>query len=199
MELIRSIRPLAGATAPLTALAVALLLVAAASSGGSEAALDASPFAVASSAVLLLALMCMAAASLGLAVQAHAAGRSAAAPVLAAVGTLLVAGGAWASLFVLPSLASAAPDVLDAGLGGVVVGYVASYAVLALGWASTGIAALRQGLLPTWLGVVLTATAVLTMVPSPEAFRLLPIGIAVTLVSRRSGSPAASQHAPVAA
>jgi hypothetical protein len=115
------------------------------------------------------------------------------------VGTLLVAGGAWASLFVLPSLASSAPDVLDSGLGGVIVGYVASYAVLALGWASTGIAALRQGLVPTWLGVVLAGTAVLAMVPSPEAFRLLPIGIAVTLVGRRFGHPAASQHAPVAA
>ena len=80
---------------------------------------------------------------------------------------MLVAGGAWATLFVLPALAAEAPDVLEAGLPSVVVGYIASYAVFCVGWIWTGIALLRARIVPTWLGVLVAVSGALAFVPGP--------------------------------
>ena len=95
-----------------------------------------------------------------------------------------MAGGAWATLFVQPALAAKAPDVLEAGLPSVVVGYVASYVVFSVGWVWTGVALLRARIVPTWLGVLLTVGGALAIVPGPGAFRLLLVA------SRRPWSPA---------
>lgn len=105
---------------------------------------------------------------------------------MAVVGTVLVAGGQWAALFVLPALSAHAPQVLSSGaLGSVTVGYVASYAVFALGWVATAVALLRARVVPTWLGVLLLIGGVASFVPAPEALRLLVVGVATTLVARR--------------
>ena len=86
-------------------------------------------------------------------------------PAIAAVGSVLVAGGTWATLFVQPALAAKAPEVLEAGLPSVVVGYAVSYVVFCVGWIWTGIVLIRARLVPTWLGVVPTATGALAIVP----------------------------------
>jgi hypothetical protein len=187
MELASSMRPAAVIAGPAAVVAFALLVLGLVTEG--EAGLDTSPLAIASSALLLVALLGIAAAALAAFGRLQDAGRGTAGAVIALVGTVLVAGGGWASLFVLPALAADHPDVLDAGLGSVVVGYIASYVVFTVGWVWTGIALIRARLVPTWLGVLVAVSGALAFVPAPEAFRLLVIGVAASLLAR-SLSPA---------
>jgi hypothetical protein len=181
------LRSLATAAGPLTVVALGLVIAAASTAEGT--AVESSPFAVASSAVLLGALLGVGAAALLALARLRETGRTTAPPVVAVVGTVLVAGGQWAALFVLPALSEHAPRLLSSGeLGSVTVGYVASYAVFALGWIATAVALLRARALPVWLGVMVLVGSVASLVPAPEAMRLLLLSIAVTLVARRSGA-----------
>src|SRR3954452_11638626 len=91
--------PLGLAAGPLTVVSLGLVVAAGATASG--AAVEASPFAIASSALLLIALLGIGAIAVGAVLSCRAAGRSAVPPGLAVVGTVLVAGGGWASLFVL--------------------------------------------------------------------------------------------------
>jgi hypothetical protein len=187
------LRSLATAAAPLTVVALALVLVAVSTAG---AAVESSPFAVASSAVLLLAVLAIGAAALLALGRLRSADRGLAPSVVAVVGTVLVAGGQWAALFVLPALSAQAPKLLASGaLGSVTVGYVASYAVFALGWAATAVGLLRARMVPAWLGVLLLVASVVSFVPAPEALRLLLVSIAATLVARRVSADDEAPHA----
>jgi hypothetical protein len=182
------LRSLGTAAAPLTVAAVGLVLAAAATAGS---AVESSPFAIASTAILLIALLGIGATAVLVVGRLREAGRSIAAPVVAVVGTMFVAGGPWAALFVLPALSAHAPRVLSSGaLDSVVVGYVASYAVFALGWVATAVGLLRARIIPVWPGVLLLIGAVASFVPAPEAQRLLIVGVATTLVARRITAPA---------
>jgi hypothetical protein len=177
------LRSLATAAAPLTVAAFGLVLVAASTAG---TAVESSPFAIASSAVLLIALLGVGAAALLALGRLRQADRAIAPSVVALVGTVLVAGGQWAALFVLPALSERAPALLTSGaLGSVTVGYVASYAVFALGWVATAVGLLRARLVPTWLGAFLLVGGIASFVPAPEALRLLLVSIAAALVARR--------------
>jgi hypothetical protein len=75
-------------------------------------------------------------------------------------------------------------------MGSVTVGYVASYAVFALGWIATAVALLRARAVPTWLGVLLLVGGLASFVPAPEAMRLLIVSVAATLVARWISVPA---------
>jgi uncharacterized membrane protein YhaH (DUF805 family) len=181
------LRPFATAAAPLTVVAVGLLFAAAATGG---TAVESSPFAIASTAVLLLALLGIGAAAVLALARLRDGDRSSAPPMVAVVGTVLVAGGQWAALFVLPALSEHAPQVLSSGaLDSVTVGYVASYAVFALGWVATAIALLRARAVPTWLGILLLVGGLASFVPAPEALRLLVVAVAAALVARRISAP----------
>jgi hypothetical protein len=181
------LRSLATAAAPLTVAALGLVVAAVATAGP---AVESSPFAVASSAVLLVALLGVGAATVLTVDRLRDAGRTVAPPAVAVVGTVLVAGGQWAALFVLPALAEHAPRVLSSGaLGSVTVGYVASYAVFALGWIATATALLRARAVPVWVGVLLLVGSAASLVPAPEAMRLLLVSVAATLVARRVPAP----------
>ena len=183
------LRPLGLAVAPLTVVSLGLVVVAGSTAAGEAVA--ASPFAIASSALLLLALLGIAATGLAALAACRAAGRSGVAPGLAVVGAVLVAGGGWASLFVLPDLADRAPQLLSSGqLSGVTIGYVASYAIFAIGWLATGIVLARAGVVPVWLGVLLAVGGAAAMVPAPEPLRLLIVSVGVTLASGRLAAPA---------
>ncbi len=153
-------------------------------------ALETSPIAIASSALLLVAALGIAAAAVAALSRLHEAGRSVAGPAVAAVGSALVVGGVWATLFVMHPLAAEQPQAMEAEIAGIVVGYIASYLVFAVGWVWTGVALLRAGLLPTGLGVFLSVAGGLAFVPSPEPARLLLIAVAATLVARRLAVPA---------
>ena len=197
MELASLLRPLGIAAGPATVLAFALLVIGLVTAG--EADLDTSPLAVASSALLLVALLGIGATALAVLARGRASGRGMPGAAVAVVGTVLVAGGGWAALFVLPGLAAEAPEVLENGLTSVVVGYIASYVVFTLGWVWTGVALVRSRLVPTWLGALVAVGGALAFVPAPEAFRLLVIGGAVSLVARRLTAPAASRVTEAAA
>ena len=196
MEFASLVRPLALVAGPAAVVSLALLVVGLGLEG--EAGLDTSPLAVASSALLLVALFGLAAAALGALALLRVAGRGIAGSAVAVVGTVLVAGGGWAALFVLPSLAEQAPDVLDRGLPGVIIGYIASYVVFSLGWVSTGVALIRARVVPTAVGVLLAVAGALAFVPAPEAFRLVLVSIAATLLARSLPVPA-REPSPVAA
>ena len=199
MELTSFLRPVALLAGPV-ALAAAVLLAAGLITVG-EGEILTSPLVLASSSALLIALLGVGAAALAALARLRVEGRGAAGPAIAAVGSVLVAGGTWATLFVQPTIAARAPEVLEAGLPGVVVGYATSYAVFCVGWVWTGVALVRARMVPTWLGVLLTVTGALAVVPGPGAFRLVLLSMAATLVARRLTAPAglaAREPSPVA-
>jgi hypothetical protein len=185
MEPSSPLRPLALIAAPAVVAGLALAVVAGITAGADA---ESSPLAVASTALVLAGLLgvgALAAALLG-------RGAGTAGPVIALLGTVFVVGGEWASLFVLPGLSSAAPHLLESGgLPGVPIGFVASYAVFAVGWVVTAVGLLRDGALPRWTAVLLLVGAVAAMVPTLEAVRLLLISVAVSLAGARLRRPAA--------
>jgi hypothetical protein len=191
MELASLLRPLGLAAGPAAVLAFVVLIVGLVTTG--EAELDTSPLAVASSVLLLVALFGIGATAVAALARGRGAGRGMPGAAIAVLGTVLVAGGGWASLFVLPGLAAEAPDVLESGLRSVIVGYIASYVVFTIGWVWTGVALVRAQLVPAWLGVLVAAGGALAFVPAPEAFRLLVIGVATSLVARRIAAPSAER------
>ena len=193
MELASLLRPLGLVAGPAALAALALLVVGLVTEG--EAGLDTSPLATASSGLLLVALLGIGAAAVAALARLRDAGRPVPGPALAVVGTVLVAGGAWAALFVLPALAAEAREVLDSGLPSVVVGYIASYVVFTVGWLWTGIALIRARLVPTWLGVLVAVGGLVAFVPAPEAFRLVLVSVAASLLARRLGAPVESRSA----
>jgi hypothetical protein len=188
MDIASLLRPLGMAAGPATVLALLLLVGAlvTAGPGGPET----SPLGTASSALLLVALLGLGAAAVAALARLRTAGRGVAGIATAVVGTVLVAGGGWAALFVLPALAEHAPGLLESGLESVVVGYVASYVVFSVGWVWTGVTLIRARLVPTWLGILLAVGGALAFVPAPEAFRLLVIAVGASLVARRFAAPA---------
>jgi hypothetical protein len=181
VELASLLRPLGLAAGPAAALALVLMLAALLTAGD---AVDTSPLATAASAVLLLALLALAATALCAVARLRAGGHRAVGATIATLGTVFVAGGGWATLFVLPALAAEAPGVLDSGLPSVEIGFIASYVVFTVGWVWAGIELARARVVPTWLGVLVAVAGVLAFAPAPEAFRLLVVGIAATLLTR---------------
>src|SRR4051812_22150442 len=109
------LRSLATAAAPLTVVALGLVVAAASTAG---AAVESSPFAVASTALLLVAVLGIGAAAVLAMGRLRDAGRASAPAVVAVVGTVLVAGGEGAAPFVLPALSEPAPTPLAAGAPG---------------------------------------------------------------------------------
>lgn len=188
MELASLVRPLALVAGPAAALALGSFVAAVLIAG--EDGLDAHPLATASSALLLMALLGVGATAIAALARLREAGRGVPGAVVTVIGTVLVAGGTWAALFVMPALATEVPEALETELVGVVVGYIASYLVFTVGWAWTGVALLRAGIVPTWLGVLTVVAGVLAFVPSPEPARVLVIGITATLLARRLAAPA---------
>ena len=176
MEPTSSLRPLALLAGPAV---IAGLLLAVAAAATARGPVEASPLATASTALVLVGLLATGALAVSL------LGRGAG-PVVALLGTVLVAGGEWASLFVLPGLSTAAPHLLESGsLPGVPIGFVASYAVFAVGWGITAVGLLRARAVPRWTAVLLLAGAVLSMVPTLEPARLLVLSCAVSLTASR--------------
>jgi hypothetical protein len=190
MELASMLRTLGLVAGPATVVALGLLVAGLVIEG--EAGIDTSPLAVASSAFLLVALLGIGATAVAVLARLKADDRPTTGAALAVVGTVLVAGGAWAALFVLPGLAKEAPDVLDSGLASVIVGYIASYAVFSVGWVWAAVAMIRARLVPTGLAVLVAVGGVLAFVPSPEASRLLVIAVGTSLVARRLVAPVAT-------
>jgi hypothetical protein len=105
--------------------------------------------------------------------------------LIALVGTVLAAGGAWDSLFALPYLADEAPAVLDKSTGGsLLAGFVVSYLVLVVGWATFATATLRARIAPRGAAITLLVGSIVAILPAPTPLRLLPLAIGAALVGR---------------
>jgi hypothetical protein len=143
-------------------------------------------FAVAAvSSLVVLLLLAVALVALH-ARQAGSAGRTGTAGfVLALIGTVLAAGGAWDSAFSVPYLAREAPAVLDqATSGSLLAGYLLSYLALAIGWGLFAVATLRARVLSRAGAIVTLVGAVFAILPSPTAIRVLPLAVGAALLTR---------------
>jgi hypothetical protein len=186
MDLASLLRPLGVVAGPAAVVAFGLFIAGMVVHG--EDALDGTLLATASSAAMLVTLVAIGAAALAALARLREADRGVAGGAVAVLGSVLVAGGSWAALFVISALATEAPEALEADLVNTMIGFIASYAVFAVGWVWTGIALLRSRLVPTWLGVATTVAGVIAFVPSPEPFRILFIGVVAGLLAHRLGA-----------
>ena len=94
--------------------------------------------------------------------------------LVAFIGMTLFVGMIWTFTFVVPSLAEAAPELLDADPSGLLAaGFILTLVLFTLGWLLFGLASLQAGLLPRGAAVLLMIGAVLSFVLS---FLELPFG-----------------------
>ena len=183
MELASLLRPLGVVAGPAAFVAFGLFIAGMVVHG--EDALDGTLLATASSAAMLVTLVAIAAVALAALARLREADRGVAGGAVAVLGSVLVAGGSWAALFVISALATEVPAALEADLVNTTIGFIASYAVFTIGWVWTGIALLRAGLVPIWLGAATAVVGVIAFVPSPEPFRILFIGVVASLLAHR--------------
>ncbi len=94
--------------------------------------------------------------------------------LVAFLGTALTVGVDWDEVFVVPILADAAPELLDAGPP---LGIILSFLTFLVGWLMFGVAALRARVYPRWAALLLIVGAVLAGVPL--SLSTVPFGIAV--------------------
>lgn len=172
---------------PAAVLAVVLFFAALAVHGDDAVALTRSALGVASSAVGLLSTGLLLIGLVHLALSSPALREAPAALVLAGAGTLLLSGGAWAQLVVLPALATEAPVMANEGHSLVTAGYVVSFLVACLGWLLVALRLRREPQLRRGHVRLLLAGALLMIVPLPGRWFLL--AIAVTLLARGSTFP----------
>jgi hypothetical protein len=164
---------------PLAVVSIVMVVLAGSTSGGDAVKMVTGAAGIASNVLALAALIALA---IGLAVLPSLVGTLRAgfgriAWLVALLGTVLVSGGYWSSVFVQPGLADAAPNAIRDGIGSVTAGFIASYLVLGLGWVLLAIALLRARLVAV-SGWFLLATALIAISPVP--FRYLPLAVAAT-------------------
>lgn len=115
--------------------------------------------------------------------------------LVALVGTVLGAGGYWTYVFVLPYLAETAPAVADQSSGSVLVGFVASFFIMGVGWLLFAAATLRTGIYPRWTVILVMVGATVTIVPMPSRTLVLAVAVACAgLAERRTSTPIDAPH-----
>jgi hypothetical protein len=101
--------------------------------------------------------------------------------VIAATGTILVSGFAWALTFIFPALAEAVPEFIDALAVAPSLGVVLTLFLVTVGWLLFGIASLRAKVLPTiatWVVIVGSFLAlVLNMMKAPMSWLIFDVGV----------------------
>ena len=108
---------------------------------------------------------------------------------VAFVGAALTVGNAWAEVFVWPTLAQAAPNMMSVSVTDMslylVAGLNVSFPLFALGLILFGVATVRAGVYPIWVTLLLVVSIPLTMFldPTPGSFQesigQILLGIAV--------------------
>ena len=101
--------------------------------------------------------------------------------VIAAIGTMLVSGFAWALTFTFPAMADAVPEFLDSLASAPSIGVVLTLFLVTMGWLLFGIASLRAKVLPTaatWVVIVGSFLAlVLNMMKMPMSWLVFDAGV----------------------
>jgi hypothetical protein len=101
--------------------------------------------------------------------------------LVAFFGMALFVGMNWTFTFAVPSLAQAAPEVLDADPSGVLAaGFILTLVLFNLGWLLFGLASLGAGVLPRGAAVLLMIGAVLSFV---LGFLDLPFSAVVLVIA----------------
>ena len=129
----------------------------------------------------LLAMYALLIALTGLfAVQATSAGRLGLIGYLvAALGTLLLAGDWWYEAFVAPLIAASAPELLrTAPSGSILIGAAATFASFALGWTLFGVASYRARVFPRGAAVLTAVGGVVGILALAPPFQI-PLALAV--------------------
>lgn len=186
---------LAALAGPAALVSLLLLFAALAVHGDAAVDLSRSALGVASSALGLVStgLLLLGLARLAAHPQLQGPGGSASV-LVAGGGTLLLAGGAWAQLVVLPVLAVEAPSLAEGGSGLVTAGYVASFLTAGVGWLLVALR-LRGDASLSRAGVrLLLAGSVLMLAPLPT--RWVFLALAVTLLVRRKERTPATAPVP---
>lgn len=101
--------------------------------------------------------------------------------VIAAIGTMLVSGFAWALTFIFPAIAEAVPEFIDALAAAPSVGVVLTLFLVTVGWLLFGIASLRAKVLPaaaTWVVIVGSFLALaLNIIKVPMSWLIFDVGV----------------------
>lgn len=171
-------RPAARFAGPTAVLALVLFFAALGVHGDDIGAIARGPLGVTSNVLALLSVVLLLAGLVQLArrpVLHDATG----AVLLAGAGTVLVAGGAWAQLVLLPVVAVEAPVLADEGSGLLTAGYVVSFLVAALGWLLVALRLRRDPELSRGAVRLLLVGVVLLVSPLPVRWFLLAIAVTV--------------------
>jgi hypothetical protein len=178
MNVLSRTRPLALAAGPAAVGALALFFAALAVHGDDVRALSRGALGVGANALALLSLLLLLVGLARLATRPVLHEDGLGAVLIAATGTVLVAGGAWAQLVLLPVLAVEAPDVAEGGATLLTAGYITSFLVFGVGWLLVGLRLRKDGV-PSGL---LMAGAVLAIAPLPTRWFLLAVAVSVLAV-----------------
>jgi hypothetical protein len=137
--------------------------------------------------------------------QATAAGRLGLVGYLvAALGTLLLAGDWWYETFVGPLIAEQAPEILNTAIGGsMLIGAAATFGSFALGWVLFGIASYRAGVFPRGAAILMVLGGIVGILALAPPFQV-PLALAVGWMGwsllrgavPQVATPAAAQPAP---
>jgi len=131
--------------------------------------------------------------------QADRAGRLGLIAVVACLANMtLQTGWMFSDLFIAPSFAHAAPEILNNGSGPMTVGFMAAW-LANVSFILLGIASLRARVLPKMSGLALIAAGAITLVPLPvdgPVYEVI-IGIAFAIAGARALT--ASTRAPLPA
>ncbi len=180
---------------PAAVLSLLLFVAALAVFGDQVGAVSRSAVGVTSSALALVSVALLMLGLVHLAVNAPALqdrhGRNA---VLAAAGgTLLLAGGAWSQLVILPAITTEAPRMAEQGHPLVTAAYVVTFLAAGAGWLLVALRLRRDPQTARLHARLLIAGAVVMVPPLPTRWFLL--AVAVTLLARR-GTAVAVAVAP---
>ena len=95
--------------------------------------------------------------------------------LVAFFGTVLIAGFIWASAFVAPALANAAPGFLDEGPP---PGFFPTVIAFALGWLLFGVGTLRARVFPRAAAILLIVGAAVIVLPLPFTTVVFAVAVA---------------------
>jgi hypothetical protein len=116
---------------------------------------------------------------------------------VAFLGTALMIGASWSSVFVEPYIAGVAPELLEEEPGGLLnLGFTLSFGLVSLGWLLFGVASLRARVYPRSASILLIIGAALTFVPLPFTAIVFAVSVAwlgFVLLTGMSASSAAQR------